>query len=123
MSPPSNARIAALLDLIADHLAAKDENPFRVRSYRTAAASVRSSKTHIGNIVKESGSGALKGVPGVGERLAGLIEEYVNSGQVELLESLRKEVTPESLEFYGHVFQYGNSAQAGEDGRLGCSLL
>jgi DNA polymerase (family X) len=98
VSPPSNARIAALLDLIADHLAARDENPFRVRSYRTAAASVRSTKTPIGNIVKEKGSGALKGVPGVGERLAGLIEEYVKSGAVELLESLRKEVTPESLE-------------------------
>lgn len=97
-SPPSNTRIASLLDLIADHLAAKDENPFRVRSYRTAAASVRSSKTPIGKIVKEEGSGALKGIPGVGERLAGLIEEYVKSGEVELLESLRKEVTPEDLE-------------------------
>ncbi|HEX7573725.1 MAG TPA: helix-hairpin-helix domain-containing protein [Bacteroidota bacterium] len=97
-SLPSNDSIAALLDLIADHLAAKDENPFRVRSYRTAAASVRSSKSPIGKIVKENGSGALKGVPGVGERLAGLIEEYVKSGEVELLESLRKEVTPEDLE-------------------------
>jgi putative hydrolase len=97
-SPPSNSQIAALLDLIADHLAAKDENPFRVRSYRTAAASVRSSKTPIGKIVKENGAGALKGVPGVGERLAGLIEEYLNSGEMELLESLRKEVTQEDLE-------------------------
>ncbi len=97
-SPPSNSDIAALLDLIADHLAAKDENPFRVRSYRTAAASVRSSKAHIGKIVKESGGAALKGIPGVGERLAGLIEEYVKSGEVELLESLRKEVTPEDLD-------------------------
>ena len=97
-SPPSNARIGALLDLIADHLAAKDENPFRVRSYRTAAASVRSSKTPVGKIVKEGGGAALKGIPGVGERLAGLIEEYVKSGEVELLESLRKEVTPADLE-------------------------
>jgi putative hydrolase len=97
-SPPSNSQIAELFDLIADHLAAKDENPFRVRSYRNAAASVRSSKTPIGKIVKENGSGALKGIPGVGERLAGLIEEYVKSGEMELLESLRKEVKPEDLE-------------------------
>jgi hypothetical protein len=97
-SPPSNSQIAALFDLIADHLSAKDENPFRVRSYRTAAVSVRSSKTPIGKIVEENGGPALKGIPGVGERLAGLIEEYVKSGKVELLESLRKEVTPEDLE-------------------------
>jgi len=97
-SPPTNSQIAGLFDLIADHLAAKDENPFRVRSYRAAAASVRSSKTPIGKIVKENGGAALKGIPGVGERLAGLIEEYVKSGDVELLSSLRKEVSPEALE-------------------------
>jgi DNA polymerase (family X) len=113
-SLPSNASIAALLDLIADHLAAKDENPFRVRSYRTAAASVRSSKTPIGKIVKEHGSGALKGVPGVGERLAGLIEE------TQAADSCRD---PERMEVHGHVFQYGNGAQARQDERLGCCLL
>jgi putative hydrolase len=96
-SPPSNSQIAGLLDLIADHLAAKEENPFRVRSYRNAASSVRASKTPIGKKVKEEGGAALKGIPGVGERLAGLIEEYVKSGEVELLESLRKEVSPEAL--------------------------
>jgi len=96
-SVPTNAQIAGLFELIADHLAAKDENPFRVRSYRNAASSVRSSKTPVGKIVKDNGAAALKGIPGVGERLAGLIEEYVNSGRVELLESLRKEVKPEDL--------------------------
>lgn len=96
--PPSNSQIAGLFELIADHLAAKDENPFRVRSYRNAAASVRSSKVQIGKLVKENGAPALKGIPGVGERLAGLIEEFVKSGEVELLESLRKEVKPEALE-------------------------
>jgi len=94
---PSNAEISSLLELIADHLAAKDENPFRVRSYRTAAASVRSSKSRLGTLVSEKGTEGLKGLPGVGEKLAGLIEEYVKSGKVELLESLKKEVSAEDL--------------------------
>jgi DNA polymerase/3'-5' exonuclease PolX len=51
--PPTNVRIAGLFDLIADHLAAMDENPFRVRSYRKAASSVRSSKTPVGKLVKD----------------------------------------------------------------------
>ena len=97
-TPPSNSQIAGLFELIADHLAAKDENPFRVRSYRNAAASVRLSKIPIGTLVKENGGSALKGIPGVGERLAGLIEEFVKSGEVELLQSLRKEVKPGDLE-------------------------
>jgi hypothetical protein len=59
---------------------------------------VRSSKVPIGKFVKENGGPALKGIPGVGERLAGLIEEFVKSGEVELLESLRKEVKPGDLE-------------------------
>ena len=96
-SLPSNAQIAAQLQLIADHLAAKDENPFRVRSYRTAASSVRASRAQIGKKAKEGGAAALDGIPGVGERLAGLIAEYVTSGKMELLETLRKEVPAEDL--------------------------
>jgi len=89
---PTNDGIAALLDLVADHLAAKNENPFRVRSYRAAAESVRSSILPVGQIAKEKGAEGLKGIPAVGEKLAGLIEEYVKEGKIELLESLRKEV-------------------------------
>ncbi|HUI09352.1 MAG TPA: hypothetical protein VL221_03435 [Bacteroidota bacterium] len=96
-APPTNAQIAAQLDLIADHLAAKDENPFRVKSYRTAAASVRASRAQIGRKAKEGGAAALDGIPGVGERLAGLIAEFVTSGRMELLETLRKEVSPADL--------------------------
>ena len=95
--PPTNAQIAAQLELIADHLAAKEENPFRVRSYRNAAASVRSSRARIGRKAKEGGAAALDGIPGVGERLAGLIAEYVTSGKMDLLETLRKEVPAEDL--------------------------
>lgn len=94
---PGNTDIATLLDLIADHLAAKEENPFRVRSYRTAAESVRASKQRLGRLAKEKGAEGLQGIPGVGEKLAGLIEEYVKFGTVELLESLKKEVTAEDL--------------------------
>jgi DNA polymerase (family 10) len=94
---PSNVEIASLLDLIADHLAANGENPFRVRSYRVAATSVRSSKLRLGAIAREKGAEGLRGLPGVGEKLAGLIEEYAKAGKVELLESLKKEVKAEDL--------------------------
>ena len=91
----SNADIAALLDRIADLLGAKGENPFRVRSYRTAADSIRATKPPLAQLIHKSGPEGLSGIKGVGEKLRGLIQEYVEKGEVELLTTLEKEVPEE----------------------------
>jgi hypothetical protein len=95
--PVSNNDIAALLNRIADLLDAKGENPFRIRSYRTAAASVSRARQSLVNLVQEGGTEGLFGLEGVGEKLAGLILEYVEKGGVELLQDLEKEVPAEKL--------------------------
>lgn len=95
--PPTNREIADLLNHIADLLDAKGENPFRIRSYRTAAASVASVRQSLATVVREEGTEGLSGLKGVGEKLAGLIREYVEKGNVELLKDLEKEVPPEKL--------------------------
>jgi DNA polymerase (family 10) len=97
LKPVTNKDIAALLDRIADLLDAKHENPFRVRSYRTAAASVSSVRQSLANLVREEGVEGLSGLKGVGEKLAGLIQEYVEKGTVELLRDLEKEVPEDKL--------------------------
>ena len=96
-NPPTNKDIATLLNHIADLLDAKGENPFRVRSYRTAAASVSGVRQSLATLVKENGVDGLSGLKGVGEKLAGLIEEYVKKGSVELVRDLEKEVPKEKL--------------------------
>jgi hypothetical protein len=95
--PPANKEIAAVLNHIADMLDAKGENPFRVRSYRTAAASVASVRQSLATLVLAKGTEGLAGLKGVGEKLSGLIEEYVKKGTVELLTDLEKEVPKEQL--------------------------
>jgi len=90
--PPTNKDIASLLNRIADLLDAKKENPFRVRSYRTAAASVSSVRQSLATLVREKGAEGLSGLKGLGEKLAGLIQEFVEKGEVELLRDLEKEV-------------------------------
>ena len=45
---------------------------------------------------RERGRGA-SGLKGIGEKLAGLIVEYVEKGEVELLQTLEKEVPPDKL--------------------------
>jgi hypothetical protein len=81
-----------MLERIADLLAAQEENPFRVRSYQNAAAAVRSSRIRIGQRAAGGGADALEGIPGVGEKLRGLIAEFVATGSASLLASLEKSV-------------------------------
>jgi DNA polymerase (family 10) len=97
VKPLKNKEIADVLNRIADYLDAKEENPFRVRSYRTAAASVSGVRQSLANLVREEGVEGLSGLKGVGEKLAGLIQEYVEKGTVELLRDLEKEVPEEKL--------------------------
>ena len=88
---PTNAAIASILERIAALLEAKEESPFRIRSYRNAALSIRANNKRIAAIVKESGAESLTEIKGVGEKLAGLIAEYVSTGQLELLSELERE--------------------------------
>jgi putative hydrolase len=93
----SNREISSLLDHIADLLEAKGENPFRIRSYRAAASSVAGVRQSLARIVQDQGAEGLSGLKGVGEKLSGLIREYVDTGTVQLLKELEKEVPADKL--------------------------
>jgi 5'-3' exonuclease len=93
----SNTDISLMLDHIANLLQAKGENPFRIRSYRTAADEVRNASQPLAKLLTSQGSDALQGLKGIGDKLAGLIAEYVESDKVELVQELEKEVPREKL--------------------------
>lgn len=95
----SNTEIAGVLERIGDLLEAKGENPFRINSYRKAASLVKDSDRSFARLVQEQGVVGLTRVRGIGEKLAGVIEEYVSTKKVGLLEELEKEApTPERKE-------------------------
>lgn len=107
---PTNRNIAATLERIADLLTAKGENPFRVRSYRTAARTARETSVPLHKIASSKGIEGLTTLKGIGERIAGLIQEYITTGSTDLVRSLEKEVPPEKLksvvrESGGHAFE------------------
>ncbi|MBC7286889.1 MAG: DNA polymerase/3'-5' exonuclease PolX [Armatimonadetes bacterium] len=82
----TNGEIADLLDQIADLLELENESPFRVRSYRRAAETVRAYPEELINL---HAAGKLTTVPGIGESLAQKIAEYIETGSLQYLENLR----------------------------------
>jgi DNA polymerase (family X) len=97
MKKPSNEEIAKLLEQVADLLEAQEANAFRIRAYRSGAASVRGAGKKVAGLVKDGETAALRQLPDIGEGLAALIGEYVQSGRSTLLERLQGEVTPEDV--------------------------
>lgn len=94
--PVLNKDIENILNKVADLLDIKDENPFRIRSYRNAAQTISNLSRNVADMI-ENGED-LTEMHGIGEDLASKIEEIVKSGSLKQLEELEKEVPPELSE-------------------------
>jgi DNA polymerase (family 10) len=90
-----NKEIAAVFGQIADILELKEENPFRIRSYRRVADTLSNLGFDISRTVLEDPE-TLRAVPGVGEATFKKIRELAETGKCEEHESLLMEV-PSSL--------------------------
>lgn len=89
-----NADISALLNRMADLLEIEGANPFRIRAYRRAAATVEDLPGSVAGMIAEGSP--LSGLPGIGEDLAGKIEEFVRTGHLRALEEVEAR-TPSTL--------------------------
>ncbi len=83
-----NQEIAKIFNDIADLLEIKGENPFRIRAYRRAAQNIEGLIKDVAEIPKNE----LMKIPGIGQDLAGKIEEYVRTGTLQSYEDLKKEM-------------------------------
>jgi predicted flap endonuclease-1-like 5' DNA nuclease len=92
---PSNAWIAERLEETAELLEAQRANPFRIRAYRAAAATVRGLGRPAADLVARAGREGLRELSGIGVSLARAIEELVRAGRYGFLERLRGEAAPE----------------------------
>lgn len=90
-----NAEVAEIFNNIADILEIQEENRFRIRAYRTAAGTIENLSEDIAHITKEK---KLKDIPGIGEDLAGKIEEYVQKGKMKFYEDLKKKIAKPIIE-------------------------
>ena len=94
---PDNAEVARVLEQIADMLEFKNENPFKLRSYRMAAETIGSMGTPIAEIA-EGGAGELQKIPGIGKTISGQIVEIVQTGKSRYFEELTVDVPASVLD-------------------------
>jgi DNA polymerase (family 10) len=83
--------VAEELDKIASFMELKGENPFRVRTFRSAARTVKDLPKPIEAAVED---GSLASTRGIGTSTLQVIHDVMVSGRSQLLEDLRAQVPP-----------------------------
>ena len=88
----SNAEIADRLASLAQLLSTQKENPYKVKAYRRAAASIRNLSESVDDLVREDSD--LTRFGGIGEAISSAVREIVLTGSLGKLEKLRAEASP-----------------------------
>ena len=94
--PIHNEDIAQVFDQIADLLEIQGAKVFRTRAYRNAAREVRTLPQELARL--EAGDADLTELPGIGEALAGKIEEILRTGTCQALKRLQGQLPPRLAE-------------------------
>lgn len=91
--PVNNTDIAEIFNEIADLLEIEGENRFRIRAYRNAAMTIENLSQNATTMIKKGED--LTKLPGIGQDLAEKIKNIVETGKVDLLNKLKKEIPSE----------------------------
>ncbi|MBA4066635.1 MAG: DNA-binding protein [Isosphaera sp.] len=86
--PLGNEEAARRLEQAATTLEGEGANVYRVRAYRTAAATVRGLDRPAVDILRDGGRRALTELPGIGGRLAATLAELLATGRMLHIEGL-----------------------------------
>jgi len=111
--------VARVLEQIAAHLEFREENPFRIRAFRTAAKAIRGLPVEPAVAL---GDGTLKATRGIGPATLSIVKELIETGQSGFLEELRREVPAGLLEMQG-ISRLGSSRIKAIHATLGIETL
>ena len=91
----SNTEIADRLASLAQLLSVQNENPYKVKAYKRAAAGIRNMSESVDELVRNKRD--LTAYAGIGEAISSAIREIVLTGTLDKLEKLRSEISPELI--------------------------
>jgi|YelNatPaOPRAMG01_1025707.scaffolds.fasta_scaffold12835_4 DNA polymerase (family 10) len=91
-----NKTLAEMFSKMANALEFLGENPFKIGAYRKAAKVLEDYPEDIEEVFKRGGTEALMRIPGIGERIAKKVAEYLQTGKMRKYEEVLSQV-PEAL--------------------------
>jgi DNA polymerase (family 10) len=91
----SNTEIADRLASLAQLLSMQKENPYKIKAYHRAAASIRTLSESVDAMVRNKKD--LTAYAGIGEGISSAIREIVLTGTLDKIEKLRSEISPELI--------------------------
>ncbi|NPB03017.1 MAG: DNA polymerase/3'-5' exonuclease PolX [Thermotogae bacterium] len=93
-----NEEIGEILERLADALEFLGETPFKVRAYRRAARVIKGLSEDVVELYRRKGLNGLKDLPGVGERIAKKMAEYIETGRMKKYDEVMAQVPTDLLE-------------------------
>jgi DNA polymerase (family 10) len=91
-----NKSIANIFYETADLMEVRNDDPFRIRSYRRAAEAIESLEVQLADIYQDTK--ALLEIPGIGKGMAANIRDIFTEGKLKLHEELLQKYRPSMLE-------------------------
>ncbi len=92
----TNQEIAAVFRRLADLMELGEDNPFKIRAYRTAAETIEDTTTPLAEMIEAGGVARLRELPGVGEAISKKIAELLATGTFKAYEEITAKI-PETV--------------------------
>ncbi|HKQ77670.1 MAG TPA: hypothetical protein VJ810_28500 [Blastocatellia bacterium] len=92
----TNQEIADVFRRLADLMELGEDNPFKIRAYRTAAETIEDATTPLAEMIEAGGVARLRELPGVGEAISKKIVELLETGTFKAYEEIKAEI-PETV--------------------------
>ncbi len=87
-----NQTVARMLGDIAGILEFKDENAFKIRSYRMAAETIATMQDQVAELAERGGAAELQKIQGIGKGISTQMIEIVETGKSSYFEELTRDV-------------------------------
>jgi DNA polymerase (family 10) len=92
----TNQEIASVFRRLADLMELGEENPFKIRAYRTAAETIEETTTPLAEMIAAGGVARLKELPGIGDAISKKIVELIQTGTFKTYEEIKTRI-PETV--------------------------
>ncbi len=92
----TNEETAAVFRRLADLMELGEENPFKIRAYRTAADTIEDTTMPLADMVAAGGVSRLRELPGIGEAISKKIVDLIQTGTFKAYEEMTAKI-PETV--------------------------